>query len=596
MSTQEEIMQRAASSEALMGKRVPWIHILGTVAVFAVILVVAGSFYIRTFEGLVTPNSMDMAQIARNIVQGNGFTTCFVRPFNVPFFHDEFRFYPELNHGPVFPYAIATFFKIRSVSEQVTVWTSLLFMLLTAGATYILGRLLFDWRAGLLAASVFALSLPVLKAATAGEEWTLIAFLFTLLLCAMALHHRSTERRSTVAGMLYGALSAILLAALYMTNHVLVFLVIPMAVYFAVTGPARKLHLIIFLLVCILAVSPWAIRNGLATGSPVLGLTGWDLMSNTSAFPNDALSRSTDEGSHSLRKLLLFPLEQFPSFTDKLAKGSGEATGAALVMLGWLVVPVALVSMLYRFRSSSANAVRGFVYGALPLMVACFALFSVGGKAMVMFAPIAAVMGSAYFLLLLDAKKLHPFFAKSLVGGLLFLTAYPALVAGFWKDNKPLPPGAAMADRLFSYSRFMRIAALTPIYTDVPWVVAWRANGVGVWLPRSDTDIIEVNLRGLPMNIIVLTSEADNYSTDEVWYVLHRVRLWREYVKDPKEGVRQIVEAAGLQGETARDASKTLDRFSRKFRVSDTIKGFAAQREDPLSPDDLQILVRKEAQ
>ena len=98
------------------------------------------------------------------------------------------------------------------------------------------------------------------------------------------------------------------------------------------------------------------------------------------------------------------------------------------------------------------------------------------------------------------------------------------------------------------------------------------------------------------MSIIVLTSEADNYSTDEVWYVLHRVRLWREYIKDPKEGVRQIVEAAGLQGETASDASKTLDRFSRKFRVSDTIKGFAAQREDPLSPDDLQILVRKEAQ
>ena len=56
--------------------------------------------------------------------------------------------------------------------------------------------------------------------------------------------HRPEKGRPAIA--IASAFFTVLLALLYMTNHILLFLVIPLAIYFAATGERRRVHLIVF--------------------------------------------------------------------------------------------------------------------------------------------------------------------------------------------------------------------------------------------------------------------------------------------------------------------------------------------------------------
>lgn len=592
MSTGLGIERKTESADPLGAGRIPWERYLTAALIVAAILAFMAFYYKRTYVGLVSRDAIDTAQVAANISLGRGFTTRFVRPLNAVYFEAFRGAYPEINHAPVFPYILALMFKLRTVSEQVVMWTSLLFAVLTGAATYALGRLLFEHRVGLLAAAVFILSAPVLNAALSGEEWMLCAFLFTILLLVLAAHHRFSERGRV--GVACACLSAALLAALYMTNHVLVFLAIPAAIYFGVTGPRRRMHLVVFLAACVLACSPWAIRNMAITGIPVLGVTGWDMLRDTKAFPGDTFFRSVSVTTPGFMKLLLFPMDRFPSFADKLMRGGSGLMLDMMSLIGYFATAFAVVGMLYRFRSSSANAVRGYIYGALPVMLICFAVFSVGSLALVIFGPVASVLACAYLLLLLDAKKLHPFFTKLLIGGLVFLTAIPAVVGAIWVGRRPQPEGADEIGYVLSHSLFLQNASRTPVYTDIPWTVAWKTPGVGVWLPVSDSDCRILSGMSLPLNMVLLTPECEGFPPDEIWRALHSIRVWRDYVRNPDRGVRTILEEAGLAPERVPHAKSTIDRMLRRFQASEVMRGFTAVRQDPLTPDYVQLLVRTE--
>lgn len=595
MSTDLGTQQESAAKIALAGRRFDWQRLVKAACVVVAILACVALFYKRSYIGITSRDSVDIAQIAANISEGHGFTTRFVRPFNTLYFRDASGYYPELNHGPMFPYFVALLFTLRTVSEQVIVWASLVFFLLTSVATYALGRLLFDWRVGLLATGVFSLSLGALNAAISGEEWTMCAFLFTLLLCAMASHHAGAENRGGRHGIACAALSAVLLAALYMTHAILVFLIIPTAVYFGVTGNRRRLYLAVFLAVWAAAVTPWAVRNALATGIPVLGASGWDLIANTSAYPGHTLYRTVELANRSIMRIILFPTEQFSAFVDKLARGASAFAQDTMSVIGYFAMAFAVVGMLYRFRSRSANALRGYLYGALPLMIVCFALFNVDRVAVILIAPLAAVLSSAYLLLLLDAKKLHPFFANLLVGGVLALTAFPALVSAAWPGGRSLPTATQELNVLLATQAFNQNVATTPAYTDVPWAVAWRTKGIGVWLPVSDQDCQILTGMSLPLNMILLTPECETYEPDEIWYALHKMRVWREYIRDPDRGLDEILKTAGLTLGQVPRAPKIVERILRKFKAADSVRGFRLAHQNPFVPDDVQIFLRSEA-
>lgn len=564
----------------------PWSRVLWTAGILLILAVFTALYYKQTFVGITDRHSMDVAHIARNIAQGRGFTTHLIRPLNVALTGSERDQIHELNTAPAFPHAVAAMFMLRSPSDQCAAWVSLICCFLTTGAALALGWVLFGWRVGLLAAAVLQSSATVLAAAKSGTEWTLAAFLFTLLLLAIALHHRSATKARRSVTTLYPAVCGLLLALLYVTNHVLLSLVFPLAVYFAMTGRHRRRQLVVFASTAIVLVAPWAYRNLTLVHGSILGATAWDLMAHTTAFPGDQIYRSTDPANLSVLRILFFPIEHFWAFVTKLSTGLYDVLRGFAAVVGVIVGPAALISMLYRFRMPTPTAVRGFIYGAGIVLAAAFALFSGDQRGVILLAPAMSVFGSAYLLLLLDAKKLHPVYARAVIGFVVLVTCWPALSNALWRldhaaDSKALASTIILND---SFSGTM--------YTDVPWSVAWRTSGMAVWLPFKDEDVYKLSSRGLAMEYALLTPECNSYPQDDTWYLLHRFQFWRTYLKDPTSSASRILisKVAARPELSTEQVERELRERKRQFRLVETVDGCTAEHFGGLAPDDYVIV------
>ena len=106
-------------------------------AVLAVLLLIVG-YDLRAFRNMSTPEAMDAAQLARNLAQGKGYTTLFIRPFSMFLVkkHNlqtqgappagkladlaEIRnMHPDLANPPVYPVVLAVLMKILPFNYEV---------------------------------------------------------------------------------------------------------------------------------------------------------------------------------------------------------------------------------------------------------------------------------------------------------------------------------------------------------------------------------------------------------------------------------------------------------------------------------------------
>ena len=95
------------------------------IALLAIVLVVAGYNW-RGFHNMSSPEAMDSAQLARNIAQGKGYTTSFVRPFSMYLLKkhnlekqthadDPYQIkenHPDISNPPVYPAVLAGVMKV----------------------------------------------------------------------------------------------------------------------------------------------------------------------------------------------------------------------------------------------------------------------------------------------------------------------------------------------------------------------------------------------------------------------------------------------------------------------------------------------------
>ncbi len=582
-------------AEAALLKRFAWTSLVAAVAVLVLLSGVAALYYLKTFNGLTDRSAMDAAQLARNIYDGRGFSTRFIRPFNVGFVSGDSTKVAELNVAPVYPYCLSAVFRLVAVSDQAVSWTSLGFHILMLLATFILGWLVFDHKVGLIAAAAVGLSAPLLESAVSGSQIPLVGLELTLLIACAALHHRAALADSRRAEVVYSLASGLLLALLFATDYVFAFALIPVGVYFWTAARKGRVGFVVFLSVAVVSMAPLAYRNAVHTGFPILGARAWDIMTHSSTYPGDTLTRSTDSALKSPLRPLLFPVEDFGAFAEKGARAVAACLSTLAVMLGPAVLPFAVVSTLYKFKAVTANALRGMVYGLAPLMLLVMGVYSEPPSYGQVFAPVAAVYASAYLVLLLEAKKIHRFFAQAFVAGVLAVTSVSAIAGLVWASSQG--GGADQRTREVNnfYGKLGTRGFRYVVFTDVPWIAAWRTTGLGVWLPVADGDVYALEAIGLPMRVVILTPECENYSNDETWRMLHEVRLWRKYIQNPSEAEREILRLANIKVKDFPRAAKSLWRLRRQYRISATVSGFVTQPSDPLGPDYIQVLLHPDA-
>ena len=486
-------------------------------------------YYKIMFPGLINPSAMDLAQLGRNLSEGHGFTTYFLRPLALTHGVDAFR-QPDVVNAPLFPVLLALAFGARGATDAVASQVSGLFYLLTVPALYLLGSRVFSRNVGLIAALIFSANPLMLEYASSGLPITLQTFLMTCLLLAV---HGLVKGAVDGAGTAPVPISRAALAAagllaggLYLTDAALVTVlpVIAVAVFSAARargGPAIRAIGWFAGPLC-LAILPWMIRTGHLTGNPIYGLRGMELwMGTKDAYPGSLAYRFAPDD-------LIPGIGLYNAVVKKMLLGAGEVVQAfPQVSASWMLAFL-LPSLLFQFRIPSTNAVR-------RVMMSCFGAILVGmlpfGVDMPLFAcliPAMLVFAIAYLLRLVDQSQL----SRAAVVRLSALLA-GAVLLPLLRNTVLIDRPVAVTGRISALELKQASQSGDVVLTDQPWVAAWYADRPAIWIPSTDAKVSAYRKTFPTTRWLFLTDQVASFSPE--WRTIYSVFFrWNQVYAEAK--------------------------------------------------------------
>ena len=497
---------------------------------------------IREFNGLRTFEAMDLAQQARQLAEGKGFTTLLIRPLalwqvraNLESAAPPVTAFPETLTPPLYPVVLAACFKAGMISKVISFELSsealkgfrtfppdivvlvLQLLLLVSTSFLVYGWALkqFDIGTAVLAVVFFLGSSPLWTHAVAGGVTLLVVFLYALagwLFCQGTVkqeeERESGENRQIWpwllgAGLVLGLTASVQIIQIWavMAALGLGWILLRDGKWLFGVGLIAALGLFV----------GWLIRLWLVSGNPI-GLNWAFLLADSPRFPGDTIWRSYS-----------FNIEQtdiwrrvggsiLRGFTDLVSQGPALVGNAVAGTL-------ALVACLHAFRRSSAAAGRNFWGGIAAVLILATAFIQRDAKndghgILMALLPAACVYGSAYLWIIIERWKLH----LELLGRLFAIVV--ALVACWPTVARlllPEPPPFAYPPTYPPIFLFMR-SWFEPgelQSSDLPAAEAWYAEQPTLWLPTTREDFLKIHDRVTPVFSILFTpasSDARMYS------------------------------------------------------------------------------------
>ena len=512
------------------------------IALFLLVLGLAAWMGIREFNGLRTPEAMDVAQQARQIAEGKGFTTLLIRPLalwqvraNLGKEAPPVTAFPETLTPPLYPAILAAVFKAGMTAKIISFELSaealkgfrffppdmavlvlqLALLVGSAFAVYAWAQRQFDVGTGVLAVAFFLGSSPLWTQAASGGVVLLAVFLYAMagwFLClgsSTQNEEDETEDRQNAWFWLFGAGLFLGSAALVQVVQIWALLA---GLFLAAIGLGKgKWGMFLGLLLALGLFLGWLFRLWLVTKNP-LGLNWAFLLADSPKFPGDMIWRtySFDMSKTDLWRRVGGSILR--GFADLVAQGPALVGNAVAGTL-------ALVAGMHTFRRPSA-AVGKLFWGGVGIALIVATAFiqrskeSEGHGILLVLLPAACVYGSAYLWILIERWKIH----LELVGRLVAI-----VVAGLacWPTMArlvlPEPPPFAYPPTYPPIFLFMR-SWFEPgelQASDLPAAMAWYAEQPTLWLPSTREDFLKIHDRVAPVFSILLTpvsSDARMYS------------------------------------------------------------------------------------
>ena len=528
----------------------PWMrHLKIGLAVLALLGMFVGYNW-RNFRNMGSLEAMDSAQVARQLSEGKGFSTLFVRQLSVHLVkqRNEARAeagatiegrdhamikeiaHPDLANPPVYPVMLAALMKVLPMNWEPhttgAFWTKSgrfaryqpdflialmnegLFLIVVVG-TFFLARRLFDptvaWTAALLLLgcemmwrfAVSGLSTIVLLIIFLGLAWLLVLF---------EAEAREPKRGPRTPFLLVAAIGAVIGLGV-LTRYSFGWLLIPVVAYVAIFGGVRRGALCLVIVgVFALVISPWVLRNLQVSGLP-FGTATFAILEGTPVFPEHTLQRTLEPS---------FKQVFFSGFIPKLLGGTRTLLQNDLPKLGgsWLSV-LFIAGLLLGFRNPAIRRLRYFILMCLGTLIVVQALGRTQLSAdcpefnsenvLVLLVPLVFIYGVALFYMLLDQMNL-PFrgFRLVAIGVFSGIMSLPLVYSFLPPQGSPLayPPYHPMVIR--QVSALMNENEL--LMSDVPWAVAWYGQRQCIWLSRSaEDDYFAVNDFLKPVRALYLT-------------------------------------------------------------------------------------------
>ena len=523
-STESKIQTAVWQMEMGSGKQIiQW-------ALVALLAVALGLIYSASqFRGLDKRESMDMAQVARNIAHGQGFTTYVIRPLSLWQLktHTASRDaklmnHPDIANPPLYPYALAALFKLLpekvfqyDAADRIYAperWVILLFnqfcLLLTFLIVYLWAGQLFDRRVAVMAGVLMIFSDTLWAYGISGLPTNLLMLLVLLSLYFLYLADRRANPPPPAEGeaaapapsaggiTVLVALSAVLLGLSFLTRYLAGFLIVPMAYYAsrAMRGRGGLTWAGVYVAIFLVVIAPWLVRNLRVSGS-MLGTAKYELVDRTAAFRGDALQRSFHpdfKEAYSIKGL-----------ASKFLTGArGQLTNSLKQIGSDFLVFFFVVGLMYRFRRRDTVQLRGVVVGCL--LAAMFGLALIGHKPeliganvygadlLVLFLPVVAIYGVAFFYLLLDNIPFKIRLTRGVaIGAFALLNVAPIIFTllpprrGLYPYPPYFPPVTHLVAGFFEKDDLAS--------SDMPWAMAWNGDRRTVWLPMSVEEFYEIH-------------------------------------------------------------------------------------------------------
>jgi hypothetical protein len=515
-------------------------------AVLAIVLLVGG-YNLRAFRNMSAPEAMDAAQLARNIAQGKGYTTLFVRPFSM--FLVKKHNLEKQGNPPGYPVVLAALMKILPFKYEadtthafwstlnlgkrvfyryepdflIALFNELLFLAVIA-LVFFLARRLFDPGVAWLSAGLLLGTELLWRFSVSGLSTMLLMTLFLgLIWCVVLLEQEARIPKWGPTGILIlAALAGAVVGLGGLTRYAFGWLIIPVVGFLILFGGQRRILLTLIALMAFTAVmTPWIVRNYSVSGRP-FGTATYEVLEKSILYPENRLERTLEPDFKASSPYFL------PVFWLKLKTNLHQIITSELPTLGgsW-VTAFFLVGLLVGFRNPAVARLRYFLLGCGLVLTLAQALGRThlseeslelnSENLLVLLVPLVFVYGVSLFYLLLEQMPLPLPQLRFLVIGIFTLVACLPMVFVFL-----LPATHPIAYPPYYPPRIQTMAGLLEenelVMSDIPWAVAWYGQRQCVWLTlrcmpdTKDTsrheDFFAINNHPKPINALYLTPET----------------------------------------------------------------------------------------
>ncbi|MGA9451102.1 MAG: glycosyltransferase family 39 protein, partial [Verrucomicrobiia bacterium] len=427
------------------GRRVLWSAVLTLVVVALVVL-----FDLRAYRNFSTPEAMDTAQLARNIAEGKGYTTLFIRPLSLYLVqkNNEARQadtpvsagadfaqiqapHPDLANPPVYPMVLAGLMKVLpfhfDVEMKKSFWSdggrflryqpdfliavfNEMLLLAVVALTFFVARKLFDPAVAWLSALLVLGCALLWRFSVSGLSTLLLMIIFLgLTWCVLKIEELAREPQPRLEWLFALAAAAGVLGGVgALTRYAFGWVIIPLEVFLILFGGQRRVWQAAAALGAFaMVLTPWVIRNWMVSGTP-FGTAGYAIAEG-STFPGTVLERSThpDLTYAFLLKPIIHKLlgNLRGIFESDLPKLGGSWAGMFF-----------LTGLMLGFRSVAARRMRYF----LLMCLGTFVVFQALGQTwlsvespevnsenlIVLTVPLVFIYGGVFFMTLLRQMKL----------------------------------------------------------------------------------------------------------------------------------------------------------------------------------------------
>jgi len=535
-------------------------------ALLLAVLALVLRYDVHAYQNLATPEGMDTAQLARNISEGRGYTTLFIRPLSLYLVqkHNEagapvaltnanFDFahvktaHPDLANPPAYPVLLAGLMKIlpfhyamdlkgafwsdngRFSRYQpdflIAVFNQLLLMAAIV-LTFFLARKLFDSGVAWLSAILMIGCELLWRFSVSGLSTMLLLVIFLgLAWCLVKIEELAREPQSRLNRLLWLAVAAgAFTGAGALTRYAFGWTIIPVVVFLILFSGQRKApHALAALGAFVLVLTPWVIRNFAVSGTP-FGTAGFAVAEGTFLFPQFQLERAI----HPDLSHMLWLAPYFHKLTTNgqslLTNDLPRFGGSWATLLFW-------TGLLLSFRSLAVRRLRYFLLFCLGTFVLVQALgqsqLSVESpevnseNLLVLLAPLAFIYGVSLFLTLLEQMNLPVLQLRyPIIGGFVALACLPMILVMLPPKTSPVAYPPYYPPEIQQTAGWMNENEL--MMSDVPWSVAWYGRRQCVWLTlNAQDDFDAINYWIKPVQALYLTPETMDSRFVSDWEKTH---------------------------------------------------------------------------